>query len=88
MSQSLLVNCIHNKLLKKADYFGHISKKELYMFLAINYKIPRKLVYPIIKELETMNVLKDLDKRKVLILPCSFDIDKDANKYYVRFNIF
>lgn len=88
MTEILMYKCIHSKLVTKADRNGHISKRDLYMFLGINYKIPRNLITPIIKEMEDLNIIKNIDKQKVIIMPCKFNAERDANKFYKLYNVF
>ena len=58
------------------------------MFLTVNYKIPKKLIPPIIKEMELLGILEDLNQRQVKIMPIDIDIEQEANKIYVKMGLF
>ena len=88
MDNVLIYECIHTKLCEKMGLRRYMSKRDLYKYLGIHFKIPKKMVPCIIKEMELVGILKDLDKRKVEILPVKLDLEQNANKIYAELGIF
>jgi len=79
---SLLYLSLHNQLVKKVGVNGIISRKDLFIKLAKHYLVPKNLREAVLKEMESMNLIKRQDRKNIKILKCDWDLEKDTHKFY------
>lgn len=84
---SLLYLSLHNLLKRKYGINKTISRKQLYCILGKHYLVDKRLRPVIIKEMESFNLINKIDRENIKILDCTFDPEKDANKFYKAFGL-
>jgi len=76
---------LHQKLREKA-YGNFINKKDAVMFLSHSFRIPKKLGYAVIKELEIFELIKKVpsqgDGLNLEILESNFDVSNTSDVYH------
>ena len=88
MEESIIYICIHQRLSNNVDSTRLMDKKNLYLILKKIYHIPKNMIPPIIKEMESKGILQNLNKRHVIINPIYIDLDKEMNKIYEEMGVF
>ena len=88
MNDLILYNCVHKKLNMKVNCTRMMRKKDFYKILRLNYRIPNKLIPPIIKELEILKIIENVNRNYIKIKPYKKDFEEQANKLYIKLGVF
>ena len=76
---------LHSKIVENLE--GEIiSIKEVKMYLS-EWRLPNKIKPLILKELEILGLIKEVDRRHIKLNKSKFDIE-DCNKYYRKLKLF
>jgi len=84
----LLYLSLHNLLKRKHGVNNIITRKEFFCELGKHYLVPKNLRPIIIKEMEEIKLIKQQPLGNILILKCEWDLEKDVQEFYQRFNIY
>jgi hypothetical protein len=84
----LLYLALHNQLTKKHGINNTLTRKEFYIKLGKHYMIPKSLRYVVIKEMEEMNLIKQVDRDNIEVLPHKINIERDAKDLFNLANLY
>jgi hypothetical protein len=65
-----------------------ITRKDFYTILGKHFLIPKNVRVCIIKEMELMNMVKQLDRDTIKVLDYDLDIERDVSKFYKTLDLF
>jgi hypothetical protein len=84
----ILYLSLHNQLKKIYGINRIITRKEFFCKLGKHSQVPKIARILVIKEMEEMNLIKQLNRENILILNCEWDLERDANKFYQWLEIY
>lgn len=82
ISLNLLYISLHNLLLRKVGTDRMMTQKELFCHLGKHFLIPGKIKPVILKEMQNLKMIEKVDRYKIKVLECKWDLEKDAQKFY------
>ena len=85
---ALLYLSLHNQLKKSIGMTRTITRKDFYTILGKHFLIPKNVRVCIIKEMELMNMVKQLDRDTIKVLDYDLDIERDVSKFYKTLDLF
>jgi len=86
LESGLLYLALHNQLVKKYGVGMKVPRKEIFAKIGRHYMIPKSLRHIVIKEMESFNLLKILDRDNVLILNSKLNLERDYHKLLLLYN--
>lgn len=78
--KNIIYICIWEKA-KEKTFEGEISMQEFVSILHRIYHVPKKFVYPVIKEMEQQGFLKWINRRTLKILEPDIDLEDTSALY-------
>lgn len=70
----LVYHCIHSRAAKEMNGNNIIPRRRLFELFGKVYHIPRKLKYPVLKEMIHINLFECPNNNQVKVLPAEIDI--------------
>ena len=80
--------CAHKRFVEKVGLSGIITHKNFCRILGEVYHIPKVLRVIIIKEMIKLNMVKEIDKQNMRILPLITDPEVNINRFYKELRMF
>lgn len=77
----------HNLLKKRYGVNRIIPRKEVNRAIGQHFLVPKNLKNVAIKELEDMELIKQIDRDNIKILNCELDLKEDAHRFLQKLNI-
>lgn len=84
----ILYLSLHNLLKKRYGINTVFTRKQIYCELGKHFVVPKNIRDCVIKELQTMKLIKRKDRDNVMLLDCEIDLEKDANILYERLKLY
>lgn len=88
LTAGLLYLGLHDLLIKKFGVNMEFDIKHLYTTLGRRYLIPKRYRCLIIKEMEVANLIKKVNKRKIMVLKGEINLDEDSNELFSIFKLY
>ncbi len=82
ISLNLLYISLHNLLLRKVGIDKIMTQKELFCHLGKHFLIPKNIKPIIFKEMQNLNMVKKIDRYKIEVLECKWDLETDTAEFY------
>jgi hypothetical protein len=78
----------HHLLKKKFGINKEVNKKEVYSEFGRHFLVPKNLRIVVIKELESLDLVKVVNRENIIIKKGEIDIEKDISKLYQEVGLF
>lgn len=88
MEQNIIYKCIHLKLDSQVNCSRLMKKKDILLYLGRDLRIPKVMRPLIIKEMESIGIIKNLNRDMVIVNPIEKDFEKDAKDIALSFGIY
>lgn len=82
-----MYDLIHKRFIEDVGVNCYCNKKDFVIIMTKMYHIPKKAVFPVMKELEEEQMIT-IDSKDVKILKPKRDIEDNMNKIYQKMGIF
>lgn len=88
IKREILYLSLYNHLRKKVGVNGIITRKEFFCDLGKHFIVPKPSRPIVIKEMESMGLMKRENKENLRVLSCEIDIENNVGDLYKKAKLF